>query len=142
MSSPLLLIAIALGVIGVCYEFCAPGYIWPGTLGGLIAAVALYHAVANGLDFRRPLALGIAIPTAAVLVFLISTAVRADRNKQFLGDDSYRDELGMAVTPVHHSGTVRVRSENWRAKSSVEVPAGAEVVVRRKDGPILEVTPR
>lgn len=145
MTAPpwLLLLAIAVGIVGVCYEFCAPGSIWPGALGGLLATVAIYRAVATGFDFRQPWTLWIGIPTGLIIFFLISTAVRGDRNKQFSDDDSYVGEVGLAVTEVRENrGTVRVRDKVWTATSSAVIAPGTEIVVRRKAGEVLEVRAR
>lgn len=143
VPAPLLLLAIALGLIGVVYEFCAPGSIWPGALGGLLATVAIYRASATNVELPRAWLAGIGIPTALILFFLISTAVRAGRNKQFLDDDSYLHELGVAITDVReNSGTVRVRDAQWHATSSTAIAAGTEIVVDKKAGQILHVHPR
>ncbi|BDC51204.1 hypothetical protein F183_A35200 [Bryobacterales bacterium F-183] len=143
LSAPLLLLVIALGLIGVVYEFCAPGWIWPGALGGLLATVGLYHAITTGFHFWQSWTLCIGIPTAVVLIFLIFTAVRADKNKQFAGDDSYIGELGITLTSVHeNTGSVRVRNQDFNATSDVAIPAGKEIIVRRKTQNLLTVTPR
>lgn len=140
MIAWLLPLAIALGLIGICYEVCAPGSIWPGAIGGLLATVAVYYAVTTGHPFRQASTFVIGIPTGLILFFLISTAIRGDRNKQFLDDDSFRNEVGMAVSEVRQNhGTVRVRGQIWKATSAQPIAAGTEIVVRQKTGEVLQV---
>jgi membrane-bound serine protease (ClpP class) len=50
-------------------------------------------------------------------------------------------EIGVAHSPLVPEGKVFVHGEIWNAISTVPVPAGVKVVVRRVEGLQLEVSP-
>ncbi|MBT3389888.1 MAG: hypothetical protein HN413_05705 [Chloroflexi bacterium] len=49
------------------------------------------------------------------------------------------DKIGEAKSAIHHQGSVQVNRELWSARSNEPIPAGAAVLVLRRDGFVLEV---
>ena len=75
---------IALGLLGIYAEFCLPGKVVPGVVGGvllLVGLASLMHAP-SGASISWPLAAAIAIPFAAITTYLLRIARRARQNKR------------------------------------------------------------
>ena len=126
-------VLIALGLIGVCYEFCAPGSVLPGTAGGVLFVVGLYN-------LTRITYSGVAILTVTVfgIALLLGVAARARHNKSI----DLLHEVGTAQTELNLNGKVLAAGRVWDARSVVAVPAGTAVIVTAVRGLSLEVAPR
>jgi len=83
----------------------------------------------------------VSIPLGLITAFLMSIALKARRNKVVTGEQGLLGEIGIAQTQLTPQGKVFVHGELWDAVSSVNVPAGERVVVRRVDGLQLQVDP-
>jgi membrane-bound serine protease (ClpP class) len=107
------------------------------TLGGLF----LVDAPIPEMRVHLATALAVSIPLGIITAFLMSIAVRARRNKVVTGEQGLIGEIGIAQTALAPAGKVFVHGELWDAVSTVPVPAGERIVVRRVDGLTLRVDP-
>ena len=115
------------------------------TIGGIsllvIGGLLLVDAPIPEMRVRLVTALAVSIPLGIITAFLMSIAVRARRNKIVTGEQGLVGEIGITQSALSPSGKIFVHGELWDAVSSVEIPAGERVVVRRVDGLILRVDP-
>jgi membrane-bound serine protease (ClpP class) len=86
-------------------------------------------------------AAGIALPFAAIAVFLTTLVIRVHANKVETGDIGLIGESGVSRTPLTPDGKVYVHGEYWDATSSESVPEGTRVRVLAVDGLHLRVEP-
>ena len=138
----LALIAAAFAMFALEAKFASHGVLTTGgivllTLGGLL----LVDAPIPEMRVRLLTALAISIPLGLITAFLMTIALRARRNKVVTGVQGLVGEIGIAQSPLVPEGKVFVHGEIWNAVSSVPVPLGCKVVVRRVDGLQLEVSP-
>ena len=85
VADPNLAIAmIAIGLLGIYAEFCLPGKVLPGVLGGiflLIGTASLVNAPASAA-ISWPFVTALFLALLAITTYLLRIAVRARRNKQ------------------------------------------------------------
>jgi membrane-bound serine protease (ClpP class) len=113
-------------------------------IGGTISMVLGALLLINGPpDMRIHLstALAVALPFAAITMFLVSMVIRARRNKVLTGAEGMVGELGVASTALEPEGQVLVRGEYWDAIAPAPIPAGAPVRVKSVIGLKLQVEP-
>ncbi len=111
-------------------------------IGGTISMVLGALLLVNGppeLRIHLSTALAVAIPFAAITMFLVSIVVKARRNKVLTGPQGMIGELGIARTALEPEGQVLVRGEYWDAVAAAPVPAGAQVLVKGVAGLKLQV---
>jgi membrane-bound serine protease (ClpP class) len=111
-------------------------------VGGTISMVLGALLLINGPpDMRIHLstALAVAIPFAAITMFLVSMVIKARHNKVLTGAEGMVGELGVAQTALEPEGQVLVRGEYWDAIAPSTIPAGAHVRVRGVAGLKLQV---
>ena len=115
------------------------------TIGGItlltLGALLLVDAPIPEMRVHLLTALAVSIPLGLITAFLMSIALKARRNKVVTGEQGLLGEIGIAQTQLTPQGKVFVHGELWDAVSSVNVPAGERVVVRRVDGLQLQVDP-
>lgn len=107
------------------------------TLGGLL----LVDAPIPQMRVHLITALAVSVPLGVITAFLMSIAVRAQRNKVVTGMQGLIGELGVAQTPLLPQGKVFVHGELWDAVASTNVATGQSVIVRQIDGLQLRVDP-
>jgi membrane-bound serine protease (ClpP class) len=181
-------ILLVLGVLGIYVEFHAPGLIFPGIAGAILAllglsslsilpinwvgvallvlSLALFALEAkvashgmlgvggtismvlgallliNGppeMRIHLSTALAVALPFAAITMFLVSMVIQARRNKVQTGAEGMIGQLGIARTALEPEGQVLVRGEYWDAVAPSNIPAGAHVRVKGVAGLKLQV---
>lgn len=71
----------------------------------------------------------VVITTVLFFVFALGLALRARARKPTTGVEGLTGEVGVAETPIHHTGTVAVHGETWSAYSDEPIPAGSQVEV-------------
>jgi membrane-bound serine protease (ClpP class) len=86
-------------------------------------------------------ALAVALPFAAITMFLVSMVVKARRNKVLTGAEGMIGQLGVAQTALEPEGQILVRGEYWDAIAPSNIPAGAHVRVSGVAGLKLQVEP-
>src|SRR5277367_4814378 len=133
----LLVLSIALFVLEA--KFASHGMLG---IGGTISMVLGALLLVNGPpDMRIHLstALAVALPFAAITMFLVSMVIKARQNKVITGAEGMIGQLGVAQTALQPEGQVLVRGEYWDAVALSNIPAGAHVRVRSVAGLKLKV---
>lgn len=100
--------------------------------GGVVAMVMGSLLLVNGppeMKIRMSTALTVALPFAAITVFLVSLVVRARAQKVVTGAVAMQSAIGVALTALAPRGKVFVRGEYWDAVSAIPVAAGTSVRV-------------
>jgi membrane-bound serine protease (ClpP class) len=115
------------------------------TIGGIVLLVLGGLLLVDGpipeMQVHLLTALAVSIPLGIITAFLMSIAMRARRNKVVTGQQGLIGEIGVTETSLSPAGKIFVHGELWNAVSSVNVPAGEQVVVRQVDGLTLRVDP-
>lgn len=143
----LLLIILALGFFVLEAKFPTHGVLGVGGVVAMVlGALMLIHSPLTGAGVSLSTALGVAIPFAIIVVFLMRLVLRSHRWKPATGKEELVGEVGEvteAVTPAGGTGMVFVHGELWRAATSdgLEIPKGARVRVKKVKGLTLEVEP-
>lgn len=135
------LIVLALALFVLEAKFTSFGVLG---IGGAVAMILGALLLVEGPpDFRIRLttAAGIAIPFAAIAVFLTTLVIRAHGNKVETGDIGLVGETGVARTAIDPQGKVFVHGEYWDALSSVPLSEGTQVRVLAVEGLRLRVEP-
>ncbi|MGD0136762.1 MAG: nodulation protein NfeD [Bryobacteraceae bacterium] len=133
----LLVLSLALFVLEA--KFASHGMLG---IGGTVSMVLGALLLVNGPpDMRIHLstALAVALPFAAITMFLVSMVIKARQNKVLTGAEGMIGQLGVAQTALQPEGQVLVRGEYWDAIAPSNIPAGAEVRVKGVSGLKLEV---
>jgi membrane-bound serine protease (ClpP class) len=133
----LLVLALALFVLEA--KFASHGMLG---IGGTVSMVLGALLLVNGPPEMRihfSTALAVALPFAAITMFLVSMVIKARRNKVLTGAEGMIGELGVARTPLEPEGQVLVRGEYWDAVATAPVPAGAQVHITGVTGLKLRV---
>ena len=135
----LLLLSVALFVLEA--KFASHGVLG---IGGTIAMVLGAILLINGppeIRIHPTTAVAVAIPFAAITMFLVSIVIQARRNKVQTGASGMIGEEGITRTELGPEGQVLVRGEIWDAVASANIPAGARVRVKAVTGLKLLVEP-
>jgi len=141
------LLLILLGVAFLILELKVVSYGMLG-IGGvvslLIGSLLLYRSspipeLKVSLVFIVPIVLAF----AAILLFLVTLAIRAFRNPVLTGDSVLVGNTGTVSQPIApgKKGKVFVAGEYWDAVSEAPLDAGDGVVVTALKGMVLEVKP-
>jgi membrane-bound serine protease (ClpP class) len=111
---------------------------------GLLAALGIAAMVFGSLILidspipelrvRLSTAVGMALPFAAITVFLMRLVILAHRNKSVSGEEGLLTETGVALTDIDGEGKVRVHGEIWQASSEMPISAGTQVKVLAVEG--------
>lgn len=114
------------------------------TSHGLLAALGIAAMVFGSLILidspipelrvRLSTAVGMALPFAAITIFLMRLVILAHRNKSVTGEEGLLTETGVALTDIEGEGKVRVHGEIWQASSETPISAGEQVKVLAVDG--------
>ena len=134
----LILLAIALFVVEATvpsHGVLAMGGIAALVFGGLM----LVEGPIPELRIQLPTVLAVAIPLAAITVFLVRLVFVSHRRKSVTGRSGMLGEIGTASTAIDREGKVMVHGEYWKAHSRESIPQGARVRVVRIEGLDLEV---
>ena len=133
----LLVLSLALFVLEA--KFASHGILG---VGGTISMVLGALLLVNGPpDMRIHLstALAVALPFAAITMFLVSVVIKARQNKVLTGAEGMIGELGVARTALEPEGQVLVHGEYWDAIAPANIPVGAQVRVKGVAGLKLQV---
>ncbi|MFH1603078.1 MAG: nodulation protein NfeD [Pseudomonadota bacterium] len=114
-------------------------------VGGLIAfvvgSVILYDTDIPGYSIPFALIGGFAAASAAFLLLVIGTMLKAQRRPVVSGREELVGAGGEVLADFVHEGWARVHSENWRVRSGTPLKAGQRVRVTAIDGLTLDVIP-
>ncbi len=140
MGAGLLIVSLALFALEA--KFASHGVL---AVGGAVAmvlgAVMLIDSPVPEMRIHLATAIGLAVPFAAITVFLLSLVMRARRQKVETGAQGMIGEIGAAITELAPSGKVFVHGEYWDAVSPRPSAAGSRVRVTGVDNLKLTVEP-
>lgn len=111
-------------------------------IGGTISMVLGALLLVNGppeMRIRLSTALAVALPFAAITMFLVSMVIKARHAKVLTGAEGMIGELGIAQTALEPEGQVLVHGEYWDAVAPSNIPAGTHVRVKGVEGLKLQV---
>ena len=141
----LALIALALAFFILEAKFPTHGILgFGGAVAMILGALMLVKSPLTGDGVSLPTALGVTIPVALIIIFLMRLVLRSFRWKGATGVEQLVGEVGEvreAVEAAKGSGIVFVHGELWRAAAPQQLPRGTRVRVRKVDGLTLEVEP-
>ena len=133
----LLVLSLALFVLEA--KFASHGMLGiGGTISMVLGAVLLVNGPPD-MRIHLTTALAVALPFAAITMFLVSMVIKARHGKVLTGAEGMIGELGVAETALEPEGQVLVRGEYWDAVAGSPIPAGAHVRVRGVAGLKLQV---
>jgi len=136
------LMLVAFTMFALEAKFASHGVLAVGGAASMVlGAVILIDSPVPELRIHWITAIALALPFAAITVFLLSLAVRARRSKVQTGAAGMIGELGAAITELSPAGKVFVHGEYWDAVSSRPAPAGTRVKVTAIDKLKLSVEP-
>jgi membrane-bound serine protease (ClpP class) len=135
---------IFIGIALMVAEAFAPSF---GALGiGGIAAfvfgsVMMFDSGIPGFGISIAFVVGIALLFAALIIWLISFALKLRRRGAVSGRESIVGGIATAMQDFTGDGMVWLEGESWHAHSNSAVAKDQEVTVRSMDGLVLEVEP-
>ncbi len=141
----LLLIAMALGLFILEAKYPTHGVLGVGgAISMVLGALMLIQSPWTGMGVSLSAALGVAIPFAVIVIFLMRAVLRSRSWKQSVGKEELLKEEGEVVEPIGAApatGLVRVHGELWRAAAQAGdgIPKGARVRVKKVEGLTLQV---
>ncbi len=114
----------------------------------LLGALMLIRSPITGAGVSLGVALGVTIPFAVLVIFLMRLVLRSRTWKQAAGAEQMVGAAGEVTQALEASGPgqpgrgmVLVHGELWRAVARETLPKGARVRVLRVDGLTLHVEP-
>lgn len=135
----LLLLSVTLFILEA--KFASHGVLGIGaTISMVLGAMLLINGPPE-VRIHLTTAVAVAVPFAAITMFLVSIVVQARRNKVLTGSSGMIGEVGVTRTALEPEGQVLVRGEIWDAVASANVPAGARVRIKALAGLKLLVEP-
>ena len=110
----------------------------------VLGALMLIRSPFTGMGVSLSTALGVALPFALIIIFLMRLVLRSRKWKQTTGKEELvgeEAEVTETVGAENAPGMVFVHGELWRAAApaGVSIPKGARVRVRKVKGLTLEV---
>jgi membrane-bound serine protease (ClpP class) len=135
----LLVLAVTLFVLEA--KFASHGILGIGATVSMVLGAMLLINGPPEVRIHFTTAVAVAVPFAAITMFLVSIVIQARRNKVLTGPSGMIGEEGVTRTGLEPEGQVLVRGEIWDAVASANVPAGARVRVKGMAGLKLLVEP-
>ncbi|MCL4767511.1 MAG: nodulation protein NfeD [Hyphomicrobiaceae bacterium] len=135
---------LLLGLALMAGEAFSPGFGVLG-LGGIVAFIFgglfLFDPGQVDIDFSvsRPLVIGAAIASAAIVIGVIGMAFGSRRRQVRTGAEQLIGSIGEVVEWSGHAGRVHVHGEIWSARSGTELSPGDRVRISGLDGLTLTV---
>jgi membrane-bound serine protease (ClpP class) len=68
--------------------------------------------------------------TALFFAVALSYVLKAHKQRPTTGREGIIGEIGIAATDIAELGTVKVHGEIWRARASLPIPKGAQIIVK------------
>ena len=121
---------------------------WLAFIAGVFAVVgsvllyeAFYGVTYYGIDVQTTIAIGVVLLViAAIAVWLLSAAVRAQYRRVKTGKEALIGAKGVAVTDIKPKGEIRVLGEFWQATAKdAPISSGQNVEVVGMEGMFLVV---
>ena len=131
---------LSLGILAAVVEVLSPlfGFIFITVAAFLAALLAVFGASVSVqlVAFAATLLLLLLIVRPRVVARLAPARGVPSRTDGLLGQ---RGRVVEVVDPVLGTGRVIVAGHDWAARSDSGIPIGADVIIRRADGVVLEV---
>ena len=112
-------------------------------VGGIIAMILgstmLIRSPESFMRISLPAILGTTAVTAAFFIFVVTMALRAQRQKTTTGAEGLIGQIGTVRTPLKPEGSVLVGGELWSAQCEERAEPGDKVRVRAVKGLLLQV---
>ena len=112
-----------------------------GTVAMMLGAVILINSPLPEMRIHLSTAVALALPFAAITVFLLSLVMRARAGKVVTGAEGMIGEIGVALADLAPEGSVFLRGEYWNAVATAPVKNGGKVRVSAVDHLNLTVEP-
>jgi len=112
-----------------------------GTVAMILGAVILINSPLPEMRIHLSTAVALAVPFAAITVFLLSLVMRARKGKVVTGSEGMIGEIGVTIGDLTPGGRVFVRGEYWNALATAPVKSGDRVRVTAVDHLNLTVEP-
>jgi membrane-bound serine protease (ClpP class) len=113
------------------------------TVGGIVSLVMGSLMLFDSPDPALQVSWQVMLPAVATIslffVGVIALVIKAQRQKQYLGEESLVGEEGEAVTDFQADGRVFIKGEYWQASSDQKVVKGQKVRVLRVKGMKLNI---
>jgi membrane-bound serine protease (ClpP class) len=135
------LLALAVTLFVLEAKFASHGILGIGATVSMVLGAMLLINGPPEIRIHFTTAVAVAVPFAAITMFLVSIVVQARRNKVVTGASGMIGEEGVTRTELEPEGQILVRGEIWEAVASATVPAGARVRVKGMAGLKLLVEP-
>jgi membrane-bound serine protease (ClpP class) len=108
---------------------------------GVLGAVLLINSPLPEMRIHLSTAISLAVPFAAITVFLVSLVFRARAGKVVTGSEGMIGEIGVALADLTPEGRILVRGEYWNAVATTPLKEGDRVRVTAIDRLNLTVEP-
>jgi membrane-bound serine protease (ClpP class) len=138
-GAALLLLSLAFFVLEA--KFTSHGILAAGGIAAMILGSLLLINGPPEMRIRISTALSVALPFAAIAIFLVSLVMRARAQKVMTGAAAMQNTIGVALTALSPQGKVFIHGEYWDAVSRTPIAPGASVRVVGVQGLTLTVEP-
>src|SRR6266852_1159970 len=112
-----------------------------GAVAMVLGAVLLINSPLPEMRIHLSTAISLAVPFAAITVFLVSLVLRARAGKVVTGSEGMIGEIGVALGDLTPEGRILVRGEYWNAVATTPLKGGDRVRVTAIDRLNLTVEP-
>lgn len=134
----LILLAIALFILEAKYT--SHGILGlGGAVAMILGALILIRSPMTGLGVSIWVALGVTLPFALIVIFLMRLVLQSRLWKSSTGVEAMIGEVGEVTEAIEGRGMVFVAGELWRATAQEKIPKGARVRVTRVEGLTVHV---
>ncbi len=113
-----------------------------GVAAFVIGALLMFPSRAPGFALAGGVVAGAAVGSAALLLVMLATLLRARRRPVVTGSEALIGAEGEAISWQDGEGRVRVKGEIWLARSDAPLAAGSRVKILGRDGLVLRVEAR
>ena len=129
------LIVLGIGLLIAEIKIVSHGLL---AIGGVIAltlgSLMLFESPEPNLQVSLSVILPAVATLAAIILFVVQRALRAQANPVMTGAQGLLGEVGVASTDLHPEGKVFVHGELWNASSARPIQQGEKVRVIRVEG--------
>ena len=140
LGAALLILSFAFFILEA--KFAAHGVLAAGgAVAMVLGSVILINSPLPEMRVHLSTAIALAVPFAAITVFLLSLVMRARAGKVVTGAEGMIGEIGVALADLTPEGRVFVRGEYWNAVATTPVKNGDKVRVTAVDHLNLTVEP-
>jgi membrane-bound serine protease (ClpP class) len=138
-GAALLLLALTFFVLEA--KFASHGILAAGAVVAMILGSLLLINGPPEMKIRISTALTVALPFAAIAIFLTSLVIRSRAQKVMTGPAAMQDTIGITLTALSPQGKVLIHGEYWDAVSPMPIAPGAHIRVVGVQGLTLTVEP-